>query len=164
MPLASKPNHRDIDRASAHDERNTMRIKTTAGLLLAAGFTVAALTGCSGGQSVAEACSTAQSELSDVQTQLSSVQSDAASGSFSKVAESIGALEDRLDETADKLSNDEVKAAVEDLSDKIGEFGETFEGIDDGDTAALADRTEKMTDAATAVQDSGKKLDELCTA
>lgn len=100
----------------------------------------------------------------DVQTQLSSVQSDAASGSFSKVAESIGALEDRLDETADKLSNDEVKAAVEDLSDKIGEFGETFEGIDDGDTAALADRTEKMTDAATAVQDSGKKLDELCTA
>jgi hypothetical protein len=140
-----------------------MRKTSTLTLLALTGLTAFALTGCSGGgQTVAEACTTAQTALSDVQTDMTEVQTDAAAGDFSKLAGTLDTLEDKLSDTADKLGNAEVKTALNDLSDKVGTFGELFEDIDDGDVTAISDKVQEITDAATAVQESGTKLDALC--
>lgn len=140
-----------------------MRKTTSLTLLAVAGITALSLTGCSGGgQTVAEACKTAQTAMSDVQADMAGVQTDAASGDFTKLSETIDTLEKKLSETAGKLGNAEVKSAVEDLSKKVGVFGDVFEDIKDGDITAISGKVTEITDAATAVQESGVKLDTLC--
>jgi hypothetical protein len=139
-----------------------MRIKTTLSLAIA-GLSIAALTGCAGGaQSVADACSTAQTVVADVQTEMAEVSVDASGGDFSKVTDAFSSLKGKLDEAAGKVSNDEVKSALSGLSAKVSDFAKLFDGVSDGDLTALADKADEFQAAATGVQDAGTKLATLC--
>lgn len=139
-----------------------MRIKTSLALLIVGGVAVTTLAGCSGEQSVADACATAQTVVAEVQTDIATVSADASAGDFSKVTATFEKLEGKLDEAAGKVSNADVKTALSNLSTSVADFGGLFDGLEDGNLEALADKLEEFEPAVASVQDSGEKLDALC--
>ncbi|KZE90886.1 hypothetical protein [Microbacterium sp. TNHR37B] len=140
-----------------------MRTTSSLSLLLVGGLAVAALTGCSGQQSVADACKIAESTVSEVQTDVASVSADASAGEFSKVSGLFDTLKGKLDEASGKITNEEVKTAVNDLSASVDKFATLFDGLEDGDMEGLSGKLDQFEPAATAIQDSSTKLGTLCS-
>ncbi|ALJ20360.1 hypothetical protein [Microbacterium sp. No. 7] len=144
-----------------------MRTKHTLSLALIAGLGIASLTGCSGGggaQTVAEACDTAESVMSEVQSEMSSLNSEVAAGDFSSLVEGLDLLEGKLGEAVGKVTNEEVKSALSKLETSVADFAAIFDGVEDGDLTALADKGDELQTVVTDIQEAGTELGTLCSA
>ncbi|MFT4136978.1 hypothetical protein [Microbacterium sp.] len=149
-----------------------MRKPLTA-LLLVSGLGAASLTGCAASaaettpsataQSTADACEVAQTALPELQDEISATLAEASSGDYSTVVESITALERKLGETADKITDADVKSALDDFGVAVGEFAGVFDGVADGDLTVLTGKAAEMQQATEGMQSAGKKLASLCT-
>lgn len=139
--------------------------RSTAGLILAAGLSLAALTGCAAGggeQSVEEACSIAESSVEGLQSDLGTIQSDATSGNYSAVAEQFETLHDGLRDAEGDVTNEEVKSALSDAADSVDTIASVFGGVEDGDVEGLSARADEFQAAGEDLQASGQRLSELC--
>lgn len=101
--------------------------------------------------------------LLSVQSELTEATAQMNEGSFTAVVDGFNTLETSLNDAAGKISNEEVKTAVTNLSTSIASFGDLFDGVADGDTAALAENAEGMTTASTDMQTAYTDLQTLCT-
>lgn len=147
--------------------------KSLTALVLAASLGVASLTGCTPAasestptaspQSAADACKVAQESMKEFQEDMTTTLSEVTSGDFSTVVETMTSLQDKIGETADAISNTEVKSALNDFGAAIGKFTTVFDGVTDGDLTALTTKTAEMQEAGAAMQAAGEKLSKVCT-
>ncbi|MBN9181202.1 hypothetical protein [Microbacterium sp.] len=152
--------------------------KNIASLALLAALGATALTGCSAfggtadgkatggaasGQSVAEACSVAQTSMADVQTDMSDSLSGLGKGDVTGAVDAMNTLGEKFDEVESKVTNAKVKSALTDMGDKISEFGDLLASAKDGGLQALADKADKIQSISTDIQNAGKKLSDLCS-
>lgn len=168
-----------------------MRIKKIGpALLVAVGLGIIGLTGCTAGsapssstapststsaspeasapedagdQDVAAACATAVESVSDIQAGLTDVSADASEGNFAAVAEKLGTLRERMEAAAGAVGNAEVEAALATMAEKVGAFAQIFEGVPDGDLAALGAKAEEIQTLSQEVADAGQALSQVCT-
>ncbi|WP_053353513.1 MULTISPECIES: hypothetical protein [Leucobacter] len=150
-----------------------------AGVLGAAALTLS-LAACSGGQSVAEACQVANSTVNDATGDLQSIMSDVTSGGdLSTAFEPISAA---LDEAKSKVTNEEVSTALADVTAQFNAMSDTLSGFEIPDTSNIdptdpeqmaelekfqeesAEISTKLQEQSTALTESGKKLQEVCSA
>ena len=123
---------------------------------------VGALTGCSGGQSVADACKV----IADEGQALTSTMNDAMTSASSDPGAAAKALEEakgKLDGLGEKITNGEVKPVYDDFLEAYGDITEVVSDIAE-DPANAADAMTKITDASKKIQDSTKKMQDLCGA
>lgn len=138
--------------------------KTIAAAVVTVGVSLAALTGCSGGaQSVEDACGVVNKTVAEMQSEFQDASNSMTGGEFSTVVELFGNLESKLEEAAGKVTNTEVKEAVDTLAEKVGAYAAVFDGVDDGDIMALADKADDMTTLAQEFADAGQEFTELCS-
>lgn len=119
------------------------------------------LTACGGGgQSVADACSTAEKEVTDAMGDLSAIDptdTDAA-------AEKLSTATEALKSTVDKLENTEVKDALDALTTEFEKMQTAFADLKAAgtDTAKLQELSTTLGTISTSVQEKGENLDQLC--
>lgn len=116
----------------------------------------AALTACSGSQSVEDACKTAQSTVTEAMGDTTSAMTDPAAA-LDAFDEAIEAMKS----AGDDITNDEVKSAFGDFNDSFAEFGDLMKDASDDPTKV---DTEALTDVSTKLQEAGQKIAELCGA
>ncbi|MGJ9411695.1 hypothetical protein ACHAAC_03205 [Aeromicrobium sp. CF4.19] len=119
------------------------------------------LTAC-GGQSVEDACQTANEDATEATSDLSSISPTDPEGS----GEMISSLEEELSSSADSLENEEVKTEVQNLADQFGELSGIFAELQEAgeDPDALTEVSGKLTDASSGIMDQAQTLNDLCNA
>ncbi|MBL3686453.1 hypothetical protein D3248_05735 [Leucobacter zeae] len=141
------------------------------------------LASCSGGQSVADACKIANTEISKASSSMQSDLSAAMQGMTSGETPDFNALFDPilegLDSAEKKVTNEEVKKPLSTFTSQYRDFAKSLEGfempdmssIDPTDSAAVAEATEgmqelstKITEDSSKLMESGQKLQEVCNA
>ena len=136
------------------------RTTTTRAARAAAGiFAVSALmlTGCSGGQSKAEACEQLNSELTDASTELTSSISNMATDPEGAI-DALETFQGTFSETVDGITNEEIKELGENTEDALADYIEvTSDAVDDPDNAdseALTEAIENFQTQTTAFNDA----------
>lgn len=135
--------------------------------IAAAGFAAAlaiGLTACGGEQSVADACKVANESVAKAQSDITTAMSEAGSGDFSKVTAGIKKVADAIGEAEGKVTNKEVKASLGEMKGSFTKFNALFDGVKDGDLAALADKSTEMQNISKEMTDSANKFTTLCAA
>lgn len=135
----------------------------------------ATMSACAGGQSVAEACSIAQDEMtkasSSIQSDLSTAMGNVTSGEKVDFSSLFQPIVDGLKAAQDKITNDEVKAPLTAFTDEFTSFTQVFEGfempdvtnIDPSDADAMAKlqaAQDKAQEISTKSQEANTKLTE----
>lgn len=133
-------------------------------LALFAAVGVVALTGCSGGdQSVADACTIAQTTMAEAQTEISGSLAGAGAGDYSTMTEAMKKLGAKFAEAEGKVSNAEVKGALKEFQTGIDEFTKVYSGATDGDVSALEGKMNELQAASGKLEQASTKIQELCT-
>jgi len=157
---------------------------TRIGGLAAAIALTATMTACSGGQSVADACKIANTEMtkatSSVSSDVSSAMQKATTGEKVDFAEIFAPVQKGLEEAGKKVTNETVKAPLTAFATEFNGFVKVFDGfempdmknIDATDPAAMDKLKEAQTkveeistkaqDASAKLTEQGKKLQEIC--
>lgn len=159
--------------------RNTS-IARIGGALAAAALTVS-LAACSGGQSVAEACKTADNAMQEVNANTSTMLQEAMSGD-ADYAELFKPVQEALDNAESQVTNEEVSAALGDVSTEFDGLVDELSGleipkmddIDPTDPAAMEKLNQMQADmeaASASIQEradaltkAGQNLTEVCSA
>lgn len=155
-------------------------IRRTGALLAATALTVS-LAACSGGQSVAEACTVAEKAMEQAAEQSQSLLGGALNGGDSaELDEALKSVQDGLDDAIKQVSNEEVGAALKQFDGAFdGMMGDikalqdlNLDGIDftapdaqEKVAAAqkqLEELTPKLESGSADMQAAGDKLTELC--
>lgn len=132
-------------------------------LLTIGALSVAALTGCSGEQSVADACSSSNTVVEDTLDEASTtLQTELADANYSAAADAVGTMEEALTDAAGSITNAEVREPLDDMIAALGDFGTALGGMEDGDTEGLGENAEELQAAALALQESGLALATVC--
>lgn len=137
-----------------------MAITRTAGTIFAgAAVSLLLLTGCSAGQTKAEACLIMQDALSDISTVLTDNQAELAGGEAETAAATIADGADDFVDTTATVTNSDVKPAADDvaaaitaLSDRFTEFAADPENAD----------ADAISDAGTEASDKISAIAEVC--
>ncbi|PSL36665.1 hypothetical protein CLV49_0262 [Labedella gwakjiensis] len=133
----------------------TRTARTVAGLFA---VTALLLTGCSGGQSTAEACAQLNSELEDASTELTSSISNMASDPEGAIA-ALETFQASFSETVDGITNEEIKDLGENTEDALADYIEaTSDAVDDPENAD----SEALTDAIENFQTQTSAFNEAC--
>ncbi|MFT4231651.1 MAG: hypothetical protein QM606_02590 [Leucobacter sp.] len=107
--------------------RRTGAVLATAGLALG-------LMSCSGGQSVEEACTVAEETMNEVVTEsqadIQQSLQDALQGNEVDFEATLKPIQDALAETQDKVTNKEVKSALDAFVDEYDAFAASIEEVD----------------------------------
>ena len=152
------------------------------GALGAAALTLT-LASCSGGQSVADACKIANSEISkassSMQSDLSSAMQGMGAGETPDFNGMFEPILKGLDSAEEKVTNEKVKEPLSTFTSQYRDFAKSLEGfempdmstIDTTDPEAVAKATEGMQELSTKITEdsselmkSGQKLQEVCNA
>lgn len=139
-----------------------MNLKRTsiAAALVGAAMTTVLLTGCSGGQSKAQACSDMAKQVSSVSSDIQSNASSLASNP-QKAADAISKLDSSFKAAADKVSQADVKTAAEKASSSLHDLSGKFSAYakNPKDTRAVSG----LSSSASGVQSSFGALQKVCT-
>lgn len=138
-----------------------LRSKLAAASLTAA-LALTGLTACGGEQSVADACKVANTTVSKANDDVSSAMSEATTGDYSKLTANIKTITDAIREAEGKVTNTEVKTALSDMAASFTEFNAIFDGVKDGDVAALSDKSDQLTAVSEKITKSSTRITELC--
>ena len=151
-----------------------------AGIFGAAALTFS-LASCSGGQSVADACSIANSTVNEATGDLQSVLSDAMSGE-GDLSAAFDPITEALEEAQSEVTNEEVSTALTNFTEELSAMSGTLEGyeipdassIDPADPEAMdkleqmqseaEEMTSKLEEHSTALTEAGQTLQDLCSA
>jgi len=135
--------------------------KTLPVLIAAAALGLAALTGCSGEQSVADACKNAQTTVAEVSSELSTAMSKAGSGDASAAGESIDKIAAAITKAEGNATNTKVKEALNKLGGDMADLSAELKKATD--PAAMAARADKIQQVSQNLQADGSKLDAICS-
>ncbi len=138
-----------------------MTIRKPAATCLAAITLSLGLAGCGGGeQSVADACTTAEKEVTAAMGDLGSIDAT----DTGAAAEKIGTMTETLKSAGAKIDNTEVKDALADMTAQFEKLEQAFVDLKAAakDSEKLQEVSTNLSEISTAVQDKGEKLDELC--
>ena len=157
---------------------------TRIGGVAAAIALAATMTACSGGQSVADACKIANTEMtkatSSISSDLNGAMQKATTGEKVDFASIFAPVEKGLDEAGKKITNETVKKPLDAFTAEFKGFVKVFDGfeipdmknIDATDPAAMDKITEAQTklqemstkaqDASAKLSEQGKKLKDVC--
>ena len=157
---------------------------TRIGGLAAAIALTATMTACSGGQSVADACKIANTEMnkatSSISSDVNAAMQQATQGEKVDFAEIFAPVQKGLEEAGKKVTNEAVKAPLTAFATEFNGFVKVFDGfempdmknIDATDPAAMDKLKEAQTkveeistkaqDASAKLTEQGKKLQEIC--
>ena len=136
-------------------------ITRTAAFGASAALALAALTGCAGAgpQSVTDACSIVEDGMTELQKEFAGMTSALESDDIKAIADNYAQLGDRFKDITAKVTNEEVKPLISDMSDGITVFSEI---LTDSDSFASAAGSTEFTDAATKMTEAGAELGTLC--
>jgi len=162
---------------------NTKNVTRIGGIAAALSLT-AALTACAGGQSVADACSIAKTEIetatSSITSDLNASMSQATSGEKVDFSSLFQPVLDGLSSAESKVTNEQVKAPLSAFADEYRNFAAVFadfempnlKNIDPSDEAAMQKLQEaqakaeeistKGQESSTKLTAEAKKLQEVC--
>lgn len=139
-----------------------MTINRTVRTLAAVGVLAlvpAGLAACSGGQSVEEACSVAQDNMTEAMGDMSELSSMMSSQDVDGITALLGDINDALDKSADEITNEEVSAA-------FGKFHTEYSSLTTAITEAAEDPmnadVESLTNAQSSITEASADLTELC--
>ncbi|VXB66798.1 conserved exported hypothetical protein [Microbacterium sp. 8M] len=157
---------------------------TRIGGVAAAIVLTATMTACSGGQSVADACKVANTEMnkatSSISSDVNSAMQKATAGEKVDFAGLFAPVLEGLDAADKKITNESVKKPLEAFSAEYKNFVTVFDGfempdlknLDATDPATMDKLTEaqnkmkdvstKVQDASTKLMDQAKKLQDVC--
>ncbi|MBS1698425.1 MAG: hypothetical protein JST25_08515 [Actinobacteria bacterium] len=157
---------------------------TRIGGVAAAIALTATMTACSGGQSVADACKIANTEMtaatSSISSDVNSAMQKATQGEKVDFAEIFAPVQKGLEEAGKKVTNETVKAPLTAFATEFNGFVKVFDGFEmpdlkniDATDPAVMDKIEqaqkkaqeistKAQDASTKLTEQGKKLQEIC--
>jgi hypothetical protein len=136
----------------------------------AAVFSLLALAGCSGGatdgkaaaapadQSVSDACSVVDDGMAELQSQISDP-STLASGDIEAITDLMDSMHSTFEDLSPKVTNADVSAVVTEMTDGLGTFSSSLEGVTDLNSLA---GDENLTAAVEQIQNAGKDFAELC--
>jgi len=115
----------------------------------------AALTACSGGQSVSDACQVAQEAITDASSGMTEAMSDpaAAEQAFADLTSEISAA-------SDKITNEEVKGAYDDFA---ASFQDTQTVIEEMTADPANADMEAVTEATNGMTESAQKISDVCS-
>ncbi|WP_449280442.1 hypothetical protein [Leucobacter sp.] len=134
--------------------------RRTGAVVAAAGLALA-LASCSGGQSVADACKIAEETMTEVVTQSQADTQEALQGALQGEDVDFGAIfqpiKDALGETQKKVTNEEVKGALDTFVAEYNSFAEVIEQVDLSGFQELSE----MSDLDPTDPDAMAKLEEL---
>lgn len=118
------------------------------------------LSACGGSQSVDEACKVAETEVKDAMGDMTSIDPS----DTDKATDTISSMSKALEDTENKLENEDVKKAVGDLSAEFSKLETSFGDLKDAgeDPEKLTAVSQDMSKISEDVQAKGEKLDELC--
>ncbi|MGV8885941.1 MAG: hypothetical protein ACOH1T_10210 [Microbacteriaceae bacterium] len=129
--------------------------RTASSVIAGAAVTLLLLTGCSAGQSKAEACVIMKNALTDISTVLTDNQADLAGENSEKAAATISDGAKDFTTATKKVTNDEVKPAAKDVATAITALSDAFTDLAadpaNGDPKAIQDAGKAASDKITAV-------------
>jgi len=120
-----------------------------------------ALTGCAGGQSVADACKVIQDEGSSMSTAMSDAMSSVGTDPDA-AAKALDDAEVKLKELGDKITNDQVKPIYTDFLDAYGDISGILGDVAE-DPSTASDAMSKINDVSKKIQDSTSELQKVCS-
>ena len=132
----------------------------TAGIAIAAIALSTGLSGCGGGQSVAEACKVAEKEVKEATAALGTIDptDQEAAGA------NIDAMAKALEDTQAKIDNKEVSDAIGGLADEFKKLEPILAEVQDAgtDVEKLQAASTEMSTLSKSIQEKGDKIDQLC--
>ncbi|MFF5624506.1 hypothetical protein [Microbacterium sp. LWH10-1.2] len=139
-----------------------MRTARKGALFITAIAIAVGLTGCSGGgQSVADACKLINDKGQEISTEAQTAMTEAATDPKA-AAEALAGVNDEFQKLAEKVTNTEVKPVFDKFTDAYSDLATLMKDVAE-DPSSAAKATEKLTASSTAIQESGLKLQELCS-
>lgn len=133
-----------------------MRFTRPAAAFAAAALSITVLAGCSGEQSVEEACTTANEATAELQNELAGL---SATTEPAELIAQFELLEDGMADAASQVSNEEVGGALTEARDALATINSELSAAG-GDLTGLG--TEASAAAAQDLQNAGTRLVELC--
>lgn len=124
-----------------------------------------------GDQSVADACSLVQTELTEVSGQINDATSElteaAASGDTSGARELFSEVGTQIDEISSQITNADVSTAFDSYASAWNDFEALFadmtDAIDAGDDAAIQESATALSESSTGFIEASEELGTVCT-
>ncbi|HPU13415.1 MAG TPA: hypothetical protein PLQ19_06455 [Aeromicrobium sp.] len=132
----------------------------TAVIAIAAIALSAGLSGCGGGESVADACKIAEKEVKDATADLGTIDpTDPAAATAN-----LDAMAKVLKDTQAKIDNKEVSDAIGALASEFEKLKPVLADVQDAgtDVEKLQAASAEMSELSTSIQEKGEKIDQLC--
>lgn len=115
----------------------------------------AALTACSGGQSVSEACKVAQESITDASSGMTEAMSDPAAAE-----QAFADLTTAITEAGDDITNEEVKGAYDEFA---ASFQDTQAVLEEMTADPANADMDAITEATNGMTESAQKISEVCS-